>query len=62
MKDYSRVTTELAQIANTQQESLKVMAHEAKRDSRMMRILTFVAIAYVPGNLIAVCSAKIFWI
>ncbi|OAL51490.1 hypothetical protein IQ07DRAFT_585892 [Pyrenochaeta sp. DS3sAY3a] len=53
MKDYSKVTTELAQIANTQQKNLNVMAQEAKRDSKIMRILTFVAIAYVPGNLIA---------
>lgn len=55
MKDYSKITTELVRMANAQNKSLHAIAHGAKLDSRMMKILTVIAIAFVPPNLIAVC-------
>ena len=54
MKDYSKIANELAGIANAQNMSLKVLARETKRDSRLVKVLTVIAIAYLPANLIAV--------
>lgn len=54
MKDYSKTTTELVRMANAQNKSLHAIAHDAKLDSHMMKILTVIAIAFVPPNLIAV--------
>lgn len=53
MKDYSKIANELAGIANAQNTSLKVLARETKRDSRLVKVLTVIAIAYLPANLIA---------
>jgi Mg2+ and Co2+ transporter CorA len=54
MKDYSRVATELSRTGNAQSNSLNIIAHEAKHDTRMMKVLTIIAIAYVPASVIAV--------
>jgi len=54
MKDYGKIANELAGIANAQNMSLKVLARETKRDSRLVKVLTVTAIVYLPANLIAV--------
>lgn len=54
MKDYSKVATELARISNAQNNSMNTIAREARRDSRMVKVLTVIAMAYVPAGVIAV--------
>jgi Mg2+ and Co2+ transporter CorA len=54
MEDYSRVAAELAQTNNAQNNTLNIIARATKRDSRMMKVLTVIAIAYVPASVIAV--------
>lgn len=54
MKDYSKLATDLASFSNRQTESLNTKAQEAKHDSRMMKVATMVALAYIPTSLVAV--------
>jgi len=54
MRDHSKLAIELARTSNAQNHSLNVAAQEAKRESRTMKFLTVIAMAYLPASLIAV--------
>ena len=54
-------TKALAQIAtkaSAQQEHLKDILEETKADSQWMKVLAFVALMYLPANLLAVSISR----
>ncbi len=46
----------MARAANAQSDSLREMTEKTNRDSRSVKILTFVAMMYLPASLIAVST------
>ena len=47
---------DLASASNTQSEYLRVLTEKMHKDSRSVRILTFVALVYLPSSLLAVSA------
>jgi hypothetical protein len=46
----------MAQAANAQSDSLRELTEKTNRDSRSVKILTLVAMMYLPASLIAVST------
>jgi hypothetical protein len=59
MRDHSKLAIELARTSNAQNHSLNVVAQEAKRESRTMKVVTVIAMTYLPASLIAVSDPSI---
>ena len=47
----------MAAAANTQADSLKDLAEKTSKDSRSMKVVTYIAMLYLPATLIAVSVA-----
>lgn len=45
---------DLASASNAQNDKLQVLTEEMHKDSRSVRILTFIALVYLPASLMAV--------
>ena len=56
VNDYSKLSADLARIGNMQNDRLNLIAREAIKDSRLMRVLTVIAMAYAPAGILAVRS------
>jgi hypothetical protein len=54
MNDYSKALTELARVGNMQGDALNLIAREAIKDSRLMKVVAIIGIAYIPASIIAV--------
>lgn len=54
IKENGVIMASMATAANAQNQTLKVLAEKTQKDSRSMRIITFIAMAYLPATLIAV--------
>jgi hypothetical protein len=54
MRDTLKALTELGISAKEESESLRILSEQAQKDARFTKILTFVAMLYLPASLIAV--------
>lgn len=52
----SDVMRELAVAAKSENELMAILAGRAQRDSRTIKILTVIALVYLPASLVAVSS------
>ena len=53
---------DLTAASNSQGDHLQALTQKMHKDSRFVRILTFVALVYLPASLIAVCSATLLFV
>jgi hypothetical protein len=58
IRDNGEVMKQLTIAANSENEVLGYLAKESHRDSRFVKILTFVALLYLPASLIAVIPLR----
>ncbi|KAI9779425.1 MAG: hypothetical protein M1839_007390 [Geoglossum umbratile] len=58
MKENSRIMARMVATANAQSESLKIIAEKTRKDSRLMRIVAFITLVYLPASLIATISSS----
>lgn len=54
---HGKVMNELAIEANRERTVINELSEKMQKDSRSMRVLTSVALIYLPASLIAVCYA-----
>ena len=58
----SKVLTELGNAARQENATLMILADQARQDSKFMKILSFVAVLYLPASLIAVSANQCLYI
>lgn len=46
--------TEIAVSTKSENETVTILAHKAHKDSKTMKIITFLALLYLPASLVAV--------
>ena len=54
MEHNSHVLTDLGTSAREENKAIIVLTKQGRKDSRFMKILTFIAILYLPASLVAV--------
>lgn len=54
IRDMLKVLTELGKSSKEESERLRIISEQAQKDARSTKILTFVAMLYLPASLIAV--------
>ncbi len=54
MRGMLKVLADLGASAKQESESLRVLSEQAQSDARFTKILTFVALLYLPASLVAV--------
>lgn len=59
MRDMLKVLTDLGTSAQQESESLRMLSEQAQDDARFTKILTFIAMLYLPASLVAVSSPSI---
>ena len=54
MQHMLKILTDLGASAKEESESLRILSEQAQDDARFIKILTFIAMLYLPASLVAV--------
>jgi hypothetical protein len=54
MQHMLKLLTDLGASAKEETESLRILSEQAQDDARLIKILTFIAMLYLPASLVAV--------
>jgi hypothetical protein len=54
MRHMLKLLTDLGASAKEETESLRILSEQAQDDARLIKILTFIAMLYLPASLVAV--------